>query len=141
VNLPGQLHHVGWAVNRAEHAALTWRGLGYEPDPSLPDQPDPEFGVTLQFLRRPNDPVRLELVMPTRPDSVVAALLERSGPGPYHLGYRVDDLEAAARQLRGLGFRPVTRRHAAPALAGRLIQFFRHPAVGLVELIQWPMTV
>ena len=141
MNLPGQLHHVGWAVARIENATQLLQNLGYESDPALPDQPDPEFGVALRFLRRAHDPVLLELVMPTRPDSIVSAWLERTGPGPYHLGYRVDDLELAAQHMRGLGFRPVTSRHPAPALAGRAIQFFRHPEVGLVELILWPMTV
>lgn len=138
MTLPGQLHHIGWAVADAGHAVQLFRGLGYESEPTLPDRLDPDFGVELRFLRRAGDPVLIELVIPARSDAVVAALLARNGPGPYHLAYRVDDLAATAATLRETGFRPITPRRPAPALAGRDIQFFRHAQLGLVELIQWP---
>ncbi len=137
--LPGlQLHHVGWAVENLDVPAAHFRALGYLPDPTLPDTVDPQFQVALRFLCRSEHEPLIELIAPAGPQSSVTAILKRSGPGPYHLGYRVADLAAAGAQLRAAGFVPITEAVPAPALGQRLIQFWRSSAAGLVELILWP---
>ncbi len=131
-------HHIGWAVADVESATALFSGLGYTLEASLPDRTDPNFQVTLRFLRPANEGLLIELVAPTAPGSSVSAILKRSGPGPYHLGFRVDDLDAAGAQLAQRGFLPLSQPHSAPAFAGRLIRFWRSPAIGLIELILWP---
>lgn len=133
-----RLHHVGWAVADIGTATEALEGLGYALEGTLPDTVDGSFGVKLRFLCRPTDPVVVELVQPTRADSSVSALLARGGAGPYHLGYCVDDLKAAAQALRARQFRPATPRLRAPGLQMREIQFFHRRDTGLIELIQWP---
>lgn len=51
----------------------------------------------------------IELVEPTSPDSPVSRLTERSGASPYHICYRVEDLDAAVATLRARGCRPLRR--------------------------------
>jgi hypothetical protein len=133
-----RLHHVGWAVANIGAAARALQELGYVAETTLPETVDEHFGVNLRFLCQPRDHVLVELVQPTRADSSVSALLARGGAGPYHLGYCVDDLSAAALNLRAGRFRPTTPRLCAPALQMRQVQFFYRRDTGLIELIQWP---
>jgi methylmalonyl-CoA/ethylmalonyl-CoA epimerase len=137
--IPGlRLHHVGWAVPNIGAATEAFAELGYSLESTLPDAEHAEFGVRLRFLCRPADSVLVELVQPTRADSTVSAWLARAGAGPYHVGYCVDDLNAAAQALRARRFRPATARLRAPGLQMHEIQFFHRRDAGLIELIQWP---
>lgn len=137
--IPGcRLHHVGWAVADLLCAAQGFEKMGYVLEPGLPDTVDENFGVSLRFLRLPGHDALIELVQPVREDSSVRSVLQRSGAGPYHLGFCVDDIAAAGAILRAAAFRPTTKRQPAPALGMREIQFFHRRDVGLIELIQWP---
>jgi methylmalonyl-CoA/ethylmalonyl-CoA epimerase len=129
---------VGWAVADLEPATRSFAALGYGLDPELPEREDPQFKVVLRFLRRPGGGDLIELVCPTGAGSSVSGVLARSGPGPYHIAYCVDRLDDAEPVLRSLGFRRSTQRTPAPALGNRPIVFWHSPAVGLVELIEWP---
>jgi hypothetical protein len=133
-----RLHHVGWAVANIGATTEALQALGYVSETTLPEMVDENFGVSLRFLCRPSDHLLVELVQPTRADSSVSALLARGGAGPYHLGYCVDDLSAAALNLRAGRFRPTTPRLYAPALRMRQIQFFYRRDTGLIELVEWP---
>ena len=137
--IPGlKPHHVGWAVADLEPATALFAELGYALEASLPDCLDPNFQVNLRFLSRPGDDVLIELIAPAGPNSSVSALVKRSGPGPYHLGFRAADMDSADAQLRKLGFMPISQLQAAPALGNRMIRFWRHQSLGLIELILWP---
>jgi hypothetical protein len=131
-------HHVGWAVGDIGAATNLFAGLGYVPEPSLPDCKDENFQVHLRFMQHPQKNNLIELISPSGPNSSVGALLKRSGAGPYHLGFRVADMEAAGKQLLQSGFLAVSQLQPAPGLGGRLIRFWHAPAVGLIELILWP---
>jgi len=135
-----RLHHVGWAVADIDAATQMFQELGYVLDSTLSETVDENFGVRLRFLCRPADQVLVELVQSVRADSSVSALLARAGAGPYHLGYCVDDLAAAAQALRARRFRPTTPRLCASGLQMHEIQFFHRRDAGLIELIEWPKT-
>ena len=79
----------------------------------------------------------IELVCPTGQGSSVSGLLARTGPGPYHLAYCVENLDIARPEMKALGFRLSTKRTLAPALGNRPIEFWHSPTLGLVELIEW----
>lgn len=139
--IPGcRLHHVGWAVADLQSATEGFAKIGYVLEPMLPDTVDENFGVSLRFLRLPGHDALIELVQPVRDDSSVSAVIQRSGAGPYHLGYCVDDIAVAGVMLRACSFRPTTGRLRAPALGKREIQFFHRRDIGLIELIEWPTT-
>jgi len=79
----------------------------------------------------------IQLVSPTRPDSPVAAFLERRGEGLHHVGYRVVDCAAALRAVRDAGGRLIDDA-PRPGSRGTTVAFV-HPkgALGtLIELVQ-----
>jgi methylmalonyl-CoA epimerase len=81
----------------------------------------------------------IQLLCPTRPDSPVARFLERRGEGLHHVGYRVDDCEAALASVRRGGGALVDEA-PRPGSRGTTVAFV-HPkgAFGtLIELVQEP---
>jgi len=79
--------------------------------------------------------VLIELVEGLAADSPVAGVLERSGAGPYHIGYVVDDLDAAVRRLRSHRCRPF-RRFECAAHDLRRFAFLVAPDMQVFELCE-----
>lgn len=81
--------------------------------------------------------VWLQVIAPTRDDSVVSDWLASHGPGLHHLGFGVGDLAGALAELPARGGRP---RSLTPMQGGggHLVAFVEpDPALGvLVELVQ-----
>lgn len=131
------IDHVGVAVADLD-AAVTWYsehfGMVLEHQETNEEQ-----GVREAMLRvsADDDGARLQLLAPLRPDSAIAAFLDTRGPGIQQLAYRVDDVEAAAAQLRAQGLR-VLYDSARRGTAGSLVNFVHPKDCGgvLVELVQ-----
>jgi len=127
------LDHVGIAVKDLESALQFYRdGLGLEVE-----QPEdvPSQRVRAHFL--PVGQPRLELLVATSPDSPVARFIEKRGPGLHHITLRVDDINAALRQLKARGAKLIDNE-ARPGAEGSLVAFI-HPSSAqgvLVELKQ-----
>ncbi len=79
----------------------------------------------------------VQLLTPTRDDSPVAKFLERKGEGLHHVGYRVENCQAALQAVLDAG---ATMIDAAPRPGSRgTLVAFVHPksAFGtLIELVQ-----
>jgi methylmalonyl-CoA epimerase len=79
----------------------------------------------------------IQLLTPVRPDSPVAAFLEKRGEGLHHVGYRVDDCAEALESVREHGGRLIDEA-PRPGSRGTTVAFV-HPkgAFGtLIELVQ-----
>ena len=79
----------------------------------------------------------IQLTRATRPDSAVGKFLEKRGEGVHHIGYRVDDIEAALKALTDQGGQ-VVGEAPRPGSRGTTVAFV-HPksAFGtLIELVQ-----
>ena len=79
----------------------------------------------------------IQLTRATRPDSAVGKFLEKRGEGVHHIGYRVDDIEAALKALVDQGGQ-VVGEAPRPGSRGTTVAFV-HPksAFGtLIELVQ-----
>jgi methylmalonyl-CoA/ethylmalonyl-CoA epimerase len=79
----------------------------------------------------------IQLLTPTRPDSPVAAYLEKRGEGLHHVGYRVKDCAEALESVKDHGGR-VIDQVPRPGSRGTTVAFV-HPkgALGtLIELVQ-----
>ena len=79
----------------------------------------------------------IQLTRGTRPDSAVSKFLEKRGQGVHHIGYRVDDIEAALAALVAEGGQ-VVGEAPRPGSRGTTVAFV-HPksAFGtLIELVQ-----
>ena len=79
----------------------------------------------------------IQLTRATRPDSAVGTFLEKRGEGVHHIGYRVDDIDAALKALTDQGGK-VVGEAPRPGSRGTTVAFV-HPksAFGtLIELVQ-----
>ncbi len=97
----GELFQNAWVVDdlsAAEAAMRTTLGcdefVGFEMDPTWRVRGETVSSpMTCGFARSGN--MQIELMQPLGTGGVVADFLRRFGPGPHHLGVRVDDLDAA----------------------------------------------
>src|SRR5690625_610951 len=131
------IDHVGIAVPGLD-AALTWyrETLGMTVEYV---ETNTEQGVTEAMVRVSDDDTgaRLQILAPSSPDSPIARILDRSGPGMQQLAYRVDDVEHAANVLRERGLRLLydePRRGTAESMIN-----FVHPSDAggvLIELVE-----
>ncbi len=79
----------------------------------------------------------VQLLQPTRPESPVGRFLDRRGEGIHHIGYGVDDVQAALDQIGGRGTRLIDRRPRHGSM-GAAIAFLHPESLGgvLTELVQ-----
>ena len=119
----GRLNHVAIAVPDLDAAAVTYRNMLGAQLSAAVDMP--EHGVTTIFVELPN--TKIELLGIFGDASPIAAFLERNPSGGiHHICYEVDDIKAAAADLRSKGARilgdgePKIGAHNKPVL-------FLHP--------------
>lgn len=94
-----RVHHIDFVVHDLDRAADRFaKILGRPPEPreSLPDR-----GVDL--VRFAMGDIWIILVQPMRQDSPVTAFLDQHGEGFFHIGYKVDDIEAETKRLKAQG--------------------------------------
>jgi methylmalonyl-CoA epimerase len=132
------LDHIGIAVKNLDAALAFYRdalGLEIEPAEEVPSQ-----RVRAHFI--PVGEPAIELLEATADDSAIAKYIEKRGPGIHHITLRVDDIDAALRQLKARDVRLVDES-PRPGAEGALVAFI-HPASAhgvLVELKQPPLAV
>ena len=79
----------------------------------------------------------IQLTTATRPDSPIAKYLEKRGEGLRHIGYRVDDCQAALDAMVAAGATPIDQA-PRPGSRGTTVAFM-HPKGSfgtLIELVQ-----
>jgi len=109
-------------------------GLKATHDETVADQ-----GVTTRFFPVADTMTVVEALLPTWADTPVGKFLVKRGPGVHHVAFRVDDLDAELRRLKGLGVRLIdeTPRRGAE---GKRIAFLHPKETGgvLIELCEVP---
>ena len=79
----------------------------------------------------------VQLTAATRPDSPIAKYLEKRGEGLHHVGYRVDDCQAAMDAMIAAGATPIDQA-PRPGSRGTTVAFI-HPKGNfgtLIELVE-----
>ena len=79
----------------------------------------------------------IQLTTATRSDSPIAKYLEKKGEGLHHIGYRVDDCQAALDAMVAAGATPIDQS-PRPGSRGTTVAFM-HPKGSfgtLIELVQ-----
>ena len=71
----------------------------------------------------------IQLTTATRPDSPIAKYLEKRGEGLHHIGYRVDDCQAALEAMVAAGATPIDQS-PRPGSRGTTVAFM-HPNAAL----------
>lgn len=94
-----------------------------------------EQKVRVEFF--PAERSRLELLVPTTPDSPVAKYVEAKGGGIQHLALEVDDIEAWLAHLKAKGVRLIDESPRYGAHGTRIAFVHPHSTGGLlIELVQ-----
>ena len=125
-----KLEHIGIAVEDLETAERIFGDvLG---SPSYKREEVLGEAVLTSFFKAGES--KVELLVPTSPDSAIARHLEKRGPGLHHIAFLVDDLESELDRLRGLGYRVVVE--PKDGADGKRIAFLHPGDTGkvLVEL-------
>ena len=126
------LDHVALAVER--HSDVLPRYVDQLGGIPLAGGPDPGFswaqfgfanGMRLELLE-PHDVERFDFLR---------RFLDRNGPGPHHITFKVGDIEAAIAEAEAAGYRPVNVHLDGPSWK----EAFLHPkdAPGVVVQLAW----
>lgn len=128
-----KIDHLGIAVKDMQAGKTFWHdilGLDFEGTETVAEQK-----VTTGFF--PVGESEVELLESTAPDGPVAKYIEKRGQGIQHVAFRVDDIDAALKELKEKGVRLIdeTPRRGA---GGARIAFLHPRATGgvLVELCE-----
>ena len=127
-----KVHHVGYAVPCIDSARVEFEALGWNVTGPVTD--DLLRKVRIQFMRL--DGQVIELVAPLAKDSPIHKTLQKGSGTPYHICYEVDSLEEAEAELKALRFIVFKKPQAAPAIGGRLVEWFYSKNNGIIELVE-----
>ena len=115
-----RLEHIGIAVSDLEEAERIFGEiLG---SPAYKREEVAGESVLTSFFQTGES--KVELLVPTSPDSAIAKHLEKRGPGLHHVAFHVEDLEAELARLESKGYRVVVG--PKPGADGKRIAFL-HP--------------
>ena len=127
-----KIDHIGYLVKNMEKSIEEFQKLGYSIE--VASLYDSDRDVTICFMR--NDAYRIELVSPCSEKSVVYEQLKRVGNSPYHICYRVTDIDYTLREFREKKYVIIKQPQAAIAFIGKKVAFIYHKNVGMVELVE-----
>ena len=130
-----RIDHVGIAVADLD-AAIAFYGRTFGMS-VVHEEVNERQGVREAMLAVGDSGSCIQLLAPLNDTSTIAKFLDRSGPGIQQVAYGVDDVEAAAEQLRATGVRMLYDQ-AQVGTAGSLVNFCHPKDCGgiLVELVQ-----
>lgn len=130
-----RIDHVGIAVPDLD-AAIEFYGKAFGLK-VVHEEVNERQGVREAMLAVGDSGSCIQLLAPLNENSTIAKFLDRSGPGIQQVAYGVDDVEAAAAELRSAGVR-MLYDEAQVGTAGSLVNFCHPKDCGgvLVELVQ-----
>ncbi len=129
-----KLDHLAIATPDLDAGSAPYLALGLRPEG--PDEDVEAQGVRVRTFMVGES--LIELLMPTRLDSPIAAFLTKRGAGLHHLAFGVTNLGAQMQRLEAQG--AAFLGPAGPGRAGTRVAFL-HPRWGggtLIELVEHP---
>lgn len=134
LNIPGlSFHHIGIAVRNIEETAQFYERTGWTR--VVETAFDPCQNVRACFYGREGFPL-MELIEAVDEKSPMVKILEKSGVGPYHCCYGVDDIESSVKELKKLKFMQTGRSVPSTGMPGRRVCFLYNKDFGLIELVE-----
>jgi methylmalonyl-CoA/ethylmalonyl-CoA epimerase len=128
-----KLDHIGIAVKDLDQAMNLYReAFGIEPSIVYESS---YAKAKIAFF--PIGEVRVELIQPVNPESVVGRFLEKKGEGIHHMAYSVKDVDRSLNELEMKGVQLIDRKSRKVRENERV--GFLHPKSTngvLIELIQ-----
>jgi len=127
-----KVHHIGYAVKNISEALTAFKELGFTIEKS--GYLDEKRKVWIALLL--NGSYRIELISPATEGSPIDTILEKVGPGCYHLCYQSTNIKSDILKLRAASFKVLLDIDDAPALGNAKVAFLFNRKIGLVELVQ-----
>jgi len=101
-----KLDHIGIAVKDLDQAMKLYQEV-FGIKPSLVYESSYTKAKIAFF---PIGEVRIELIQPVNPDSVMGRFLEKKGEGIHHIAYKVKDVEKSLGELEMKGIQLIDRK-------------------------------
>jgi methylmalonyl-CoA/ethylmalonyl-CoA epimerase len=139
----GKVHHVGVVVENMDKALAHYESLGMGPFEPLKLSPSEGLLRGKRVISTPIismgtvGGIVIELLQPTREDSLVKEFYESKGEGIHHVAFLVDDIDKETERLVKKGFKVLfSQKFGEGGCAffdtrqdgGMLVELFRPPA-------------
>ena len=126
-----KLHHYGVLTHDLFRSSQMFEELGFKFGAQIFDA---NQRVKLSLGLHVQGGTMIELVEPEF-ESKLSRLLNRNGPGAYHICFESEDGEDARSLAKSLGLTCVVAPVAAPLFGNRLVSFYYSKASGLIEFL------
>jgi methylmalonyl-CoA/ethylmalonyl-CoA epimerase len=128
-----KINHLGIAVKDLDAQIAVYRdqlGMSFEGTEEVPSQL-----VKVAFFSVGES--RVELLMPTSPESPIAKYLEKNREGLHHVAYEVEDIRAAMAEAKAKGLQ-LLAEEPKPGAHHTLVCFLHPKTTGgvLTELVE-----
>jgi len=130
-----EIEHIGYAVADIDKSLQKFLELGYTVNSKLFE--DNARGIKIIFVK--NGAYRVELIAPNKENSPVDSILSKNGCSPYHICYRVDDIDQSVKELKTKGYVVIKPKSLAIAFSentDKNVVFLYNKNMGLVELVE-----
>lgn len=112
-----ELHHISIVVRDVDSSQRFYESIGIGPFVEYPPMreyvdirvPDEKGFYSLKVRCAKIGPVQLQLVQPGEGRSIYKDFLEKRGEGVFHLGFVVDDVDAAQTKVEDMGLDVLSR--------------------------------
>lgn len=127
-----KIHHTGYIVDNIQNAVETMKRLNYQiVQKTVYDE---DRNIYICFIKNGNQ--LIELIEPKDENAVTYKILVKTGPAPYHICYKVDNIEEACNTLKKEGFFPISKIEKASAMGENCkVIFLYSQTIGLIELV------
>ncbi|MBY0111239.1 MAG: methylmalonyl-CoA epimerase [Phycisphaerales bacterium] len=121
------VNHIGIAVRSLDEQRGFYEGVLGARFECIEEVKSQKVRVAFYALGPTDNPVRLELLEPTSPESPIAQFIEKRGEGLHHIAYTVSDIAGRLTALHQAGVRLIDEYPRAGA-HGSLIAFLHSKA-------------
>lgn len=126
-----KIHHIGYIVTNIDKAEKQFHGLGFSSISQLFH--DELRGIYIRFFEK--DGYTVEVISPSRKDSVVSNLIKQHRNMPYHICYESFNFSNDIETLKHNGYIEITKKEPAIAFDNKDVIFLIHPHLGMIEVI------
>lgn len=128
-----KIHHIGYLVEDITSAIGQFKQMGYTAQKEGVVR-DGDRGIDICFME--SGPFLVELISPVGEKSTVSGMLQKKGPGPYHICYLSENMDGDINALSKNGFMPISPPAPAVALQSKRVAFLFSKNAGIIELLE-----
>lgn len=137
-----EIDHIGYLCNNIDITIEEFEKIGYtlcstvfvDADTASDIEQGGGRNVYICFMK--NGTTKVELVSPLNENSDIYSTIKRQGEGPYHICYKVPNLEKQINYMKTDGYMLLKRPAQAVALNNAKVAFLFRKGVGIIELVE-----